>query len=89
MDSSFSSERIIWIIADSKIANLYFTYALSTLYAAAAPDVKGSDYSGPSGWKEMKGYPKKVDSNELSHDMDIAKKLWDVSEELTGVKYSF
>ena len=63
--------------------------ALPTLYAASAPDVKGSDYYGPSGWKEMKGYPKKVDSNELSHDKDIAKKLWDVSEELTKVKYSF
>ncbi len=63
--------------------------ALPTLMAATAPDVAGSDYYGPSGWKEMKGYPKKVDSNELSHDKDIAKKLWDVSEELTKVKFSF
>jgi hypothetical protein len=35
----------------------------------------------------MKGYPKKVESNELSHDKDIAKRLWEVSEELTGVKF--
>lgn len=63
--------------------------ALPTLYGATAPDVVGSDYYGPSGWKEMKGYPKKVDSNELSHDKDIAKKLWDVSEELTKVKFFF
>ncbi|MFC2166444.1 SDR family NAD(P)-dependent oxidoreductase [Acidobacteriota bacterium] len=62
--------------------------ALPTLYAATAPDVKGSDYYGPSGWREMKGYPKKVSSNELSHDMDIAKKLWDVSEEMTKVKFA-
>lgn len=63
--------------------------ALPTLYAASAPDVKGSDYYGPSGRHEMKGYPKKVVSNELSHNKEIAKKLWDVSEELTKVRFSF
>jgi len=62
--------------------------ALPTLYAALGEDVKGSDYYGPSGWREMKGYPKKVASNERSHDQEIANKLWDISEELTGVKYN-
>ena len=62
---------------------------LPTLYAAVAPDVKGGDYYGPDGWKEMKGYPKKVQSNKLSHDKEIAAKLWDVSENLTGVEYKF
>lgn len=61
--------------------------ALPTLYAAVGEDVKGSDYYGPSGWKEMRGYPKKVESNTLSHDKEIAAKLWEVSEELTGVKF--
>lgn len=62
--------------------------ALPTLYAAVGEDVNGSDYYGPSGWREMKGYPKKVTSNELSHDQEISQKLWDISEELTGVKYN-
>jgi NAD(P)-dependent dehydrogenase (short-subunit alcohol dehydrogenase family) len=62
--------------------------ALPTLYAAVEPDVKSGDYFGPSGFKEMKGYPKKVESNELSHNKDIAKRLWEVSEELTGVKFN-
>jgi hypothetical protein len=35
----------------------------------------------------MRGYPKKTESNELSRDPAIAKRLWDVSEELTGVAY--
>jgi NAD(P)-dependent dehydrogenase (short-subunit alcohol dehydrogenase family) len=61
--------------------------ALPTLLAATDAEVKGSDYFGPSGWKEMKGYPKKVKSNELSQDPDIAKKLWTISEGLTGVRY--
>ncbi len=121
--------------ADSKIANIYFTYelqrrleeagsntivtaahpgwtatelqrhtslfsflnpffaqditmgALPTLYAAVGPDVKGGDYYGPSGWREIKGYPKKVESNKLSHDDKIAAKLWEVSEALTGAKF--
>jgi len=61
--------------------------ALPTLYAAVGPDVKSGDYFGPSGFKEMKGYPKKVESNERSHDKDTAQRLWEVSEELTGVKF--
>jgi NAD(P)-dependent dehydrogenase (short-subunit alcohol dehydrogenase family) len=61
--------------------------ALPTLYAAVGGDVQGGDYFGPSGWREMKGYPKKVQSNTLSHDKDIATKLWKVSEKLTGLKY--
>lgn len=63
--------------------------ALPTLYAATAPDVKGGDYFGPAGFMEMKGYPKKVESNKLSQDKEIAAKLWDVSQNLTGVEYRF
>ncbi len=63
--------------------------ALPTLYAAVAPDVKTGDYYGPSGWQELRGYPAKVESNKLSHDENIARKLWDVSEQLTGVKFNF
>ena len=42
--------------------------ALPTLYAAVGSDVKSGDYFGPSGFMEMRGYPKKVESNELSKD---------------------
>ena len=62
--------------------------ALPTLYAAVGDDTKTGDYFGPSGFQEMKGYPKKVDSNELSHDKNITAKLWDVSEKLTGIKFN-
>jgi hypothetical protein len=62
--------------------------ALPTLLAAVGEDVKGGDYYGPSGWREMKGYPKKVESNDLSHNEEIAGKLWDISEEMTGVTFN-
>jgi NAD(P)-dependent dehydrogenase (short-subunit alcohol dehydrogenase family) len=61
--------------------------ALPTLRAAIDPDAKSGDYFGPDGWMQLKGYPVKVESNKLSHNEEIAKKLWSVSEELTGVKY--
>ncbi len=61
--------------------------ALPTLYAATAPDVENGGFYGPSGFKEMKGYPKKVSSVPLSRDRDIAEKLWTASEKLTGVQY--
>jgi len=61
--------------------------ALPTLYAATAPDVHGGEYYGPHGWGGMRGYPTKVRSSARSYDMDVAGKLWAVSEDLTGVRY--
>jgi hypothetical protein len=42
---------------------------------------------GPDGFREMRGNPIKVASNAKSHDASIAKKLWDISEKLTGIKF--
>ncbi len=61
--------------------------AWPTLYAATEEDVKGSDYFGPDGFYEMRGHPRKVESNDKSHDEAVARRLWSVSEELTGVRY--
>ena len=61
--------------------------ALPALYAATALEVQGSDYYGPRGWQELRGYPVKVKSSASSHDTAVAAKLWTVSEELTGVRY--
>ncbi len=62
--------------------------ALPTLYAATAPGLQGGQFIGPDRIMEMRGYPKVVDSNKKSHDEEVAKKLWAVSEELTGVTFS-
>ncbi len=63
--------------------------ALPTLRAATDNNVQPGDYFGPDGFREMKGYPVKVESNRLSHNEKITKQLWSASEELTGVKYRF
>jgi NAD(P)-dependent dehydrogenase (short-subunit alcohol dehydrogenase family) len=62
--------------------------ALPTLYAAVAPDVQGGDYIGPDGFVELRGYPRKVGSSAASRDADAARRLWEVSEQLTGTRYA-
>jgi NAD(P)-dependent dehydrogenase (short-subunit alcohol dehydrogenase family) len=61
--------------------------ALPQLYAATALDVDGNDYIGPGGPAEMRGYPAKVDRTAAAKDQGAAERLWQISEELTGVRY--
>jgi len=61
--------------------------ALPTLMAATEPSAKSGNYFGPSRVSEWRGYPKRVFSNQISHDTEIAARLWQVSEEMTGVKF--
>ena len=62
--------------------------ALPTLQAAIDPSVKGGEYYGPTGFLEAKGKPGKVESKPQSHDLAVAKKLWEVSEKLTGAPFT-
>jgi hypothetical protein len=61
--------------------------ALPTLYAATATDVQGGDYIGPNGLGEQWGHPKKVQPNARARDLDAQRRLWEISEQLTGVRY--
>jgi NAD(P)-dependent dehydrogenase (short-subunit alcohol dehydrogenase family) len=61
--------------------------ALPQLYAATAPDVRGGEYFGPDGIGESRGHPKRVDSTKASKDTATAARLWEASEDLTGVRY--
>lgn len=63
--------------------------ALPTVRAATDPDANSGDYFGPDGLGEIWGYPKKVDSNALSKDTGKAKRLWEISETLTGETFKF
>lgn len=61
--------------------------ALPTLYAATAPGVAGGEYFGPDGVQEMRGYPTRVEAIPAAHDPEVGRRLWEVSEELTGVVF--
>jgi NAD(P)-dependent dehydrogenase (short-subunit alcohol dehydrogenase family) len=62
--------------------------ALPTLYAATGGDVESGDYAGPGGAFEAWGNPTKVGSSPRARDVATARKLWEISEQLTGVRFS-
>ncbi|MGW0184565.1 oxidoreductase [Streptomyces sp. NPDC003362] len=61
--------------------------ALPTLYAAVA-DLPGASYVGPDGLAEMRGAPTLVGRTAAASDPVAARRLWDVSEEMTGVTFA-
>jgi NAD(P)-dependent dehydrogenase (short-subunit alcohol dehydrogenase family) len=61
--------------------------ALPVLRAATDPGVLGGQYYGPSGFFGIRGYPKLAESSLQSHDAAIQRRLWTVSEQLTGVTF--
>lgn len=121
--------------ADSKLANLYFTYELARKYkdnpnaplftvahpggtntdlgrhmsitkllapllgqkvetgtlpslrAATDLNAASGDYFGPKNFFESRGYPVIVQPNKMAQNEENAKRLWEISEQLTGVKY--
>ena len=76
---------VAWLFG--KLLNTSEMGALATLRAATDPSVKGGQYWGPDGFREMRGYPELATSSEQSRDVAIQERLWTVSEELTGVTY--
>src|SRR5229473_254377 len=61
--------------------------ALPILRAATDPGVLGGQYYGPRGLSGTRGYPKLAHSSGQSHDTALQRRLWTVSEELTGVTF--
>jgi NAD(P)-dependent dehydrogenase (short-subunit alcohol dehydrogenase family) len=63
--------------------------ALGEVRAAVDPGVAGGQYYGPTGLAENRGHPGLVLPKKEAQDPEAARKLWEASEELTGVKYTF
>ena len=61
--------------------------ALPVLYAATAPDAKPAGYYGPTGFIELKGPPGVAKVPAQANDRGVAARLWEVSEQLTGVTF--
>jgi NAD(P)-dependent dehydrogenase (short-subunit alcohol dehydrogenase family) len=62
--------------------------ALPSLYAGAAPGVSGGQYFGPDRLLSMRGHPTAVPFVKGARDPAAARRLWEISEELTGVRYT-
>jgi protochlorophyllide reductase len=63
--------------------------ALPQLYAATMPDVIPGEYFGPDQLFQLRGHPTRVGSSAAARDDEAARRLWQLSEELTGVAYVF
>lgn len=57
------------------------------LRAATDPDAVGGEFFGPSGLLGMRGHPIVVKTARRSYDAHEAERLWEISEELTGVQF--
>jgi NAD(P)-dependent dehydrogenase (short-subunit alcohol dehydrogenase family) len=73
--------RLPWLAQSARAG------ALPTLAAALDPSARGGDYYGPSGPFQYTGRPTRVESSTSSHDAESQRRLWEVSEQLTGVSY--
>jgi NAD(P)-dependent dehydrogenase (short-subunit alcohol dehydrogenase family) len=56
--------------------------AKPSLHAALSTEVRGGDYFGPQGFKDLKGPVGHAARTKYSEDADVAAKLWALSEEL-------
>lgn len=63
--------------------------ALPTLYAATAPEAPGGGYVGPGRLLELRGHPRLVGAAGGARDAATAARLWQLSEQLTGVRFAW
>jgi NAD(P)-dependent dehydrogenase (short-subunit alcohol dehydrogenase family) len=61
--------------------------ALPTLVAATEPHVKQGDYYGPDGPGEFGGFPAIGEIDASALDADVAKQLWNVGQDATGIAF--
>jgi NAD(P)-dependent dehydrogenase (short-subunit alcohol dehydrogenase family) len=73
--------------AEPVIAQSAAMGALPLLRAAIDPKATSGQYYGPGNLLELKGHPKVVRSSGRSYDEELARRLWETSEKLTGVSY--
>jgi NAD(P)-dependent dehydrogenase (short-subunit alcohol dehydrogenase family) len=79
-------DRLVMKVANGVVAQSDEMGALPTLYAATEPGLEGGTYVGPDGVGEQRGYPKIVQPSRAARDEPTARRLWQVSADLTGVR---
>jgi NAD(P)-dependent dehydrogenase (short-subunit alcohol dehydrogenase family) len=80
-------DRLVMKLGNAVIAQSEEMGALPTLYAATEPGLAGGTYVGPDGLGEQRGHPKPVSPNRAARDEQVARRLWEASEEMTGVRF--
>ncbi len=80
-------DRLVMQLTNVIMAQSADMGALPTLYAATEPGLEGGSYVGPDGIGEFRGHPRIVSPSRAACDRQVATRLWDVAEELTGVRF--
>jgi NAD(P)-dependent dehydrogenase (short-subunit alcohol dehydrogenase family) len=78
-------DRLVMKVANAVVAQDDEMGALPVLYAATEPGLEGGTYVGPDGIGEQRGHPTIVRPNRVARDEESARRLWEVSAEVTGV----
>jgi NAD(P)-dependent dehydrogenase (short-subunit alcohol dehydrogenase family) len=81
-------DRLTMIVTNALVAQSAEMGALPILYAATAAGVEGGTYIGPDGIGEFRGHPHVASPTRAARDEDTGRRLWEVSEELTGVRFA-
>jgi NAD(P)-dependent dehydrogenase (short-subunit alcohol dehydrogenase family) len=82
-------ERAFMVAGNKLIAQSAEMGALPSLYAATVPDLPSGSFAGPDGFMEGRGHPHVVTGASRAYDREAWTRLWEVSEQLTGVSYEF
>jgi hypothetical protein len=86
--SALPHERIFMAVVNRVYAQSADMGALPILYAATVPDLPGGSFVGPDGLGEGRGHPKIVRGAAQAYDAEVGRRLWAVSEELSGVAFA-
>ncbi len=79
--------KVLMSVGNRLMAQSAAAGARSELYAATDPDVRGGQFIGPDGLGQNRGHPKVVRPVGRAEDRGDARRLWELSEELTGVRF--
>ncbi|HSD78584.1 MAG TPA: oxidoreductase [Solirubrobacteraceae bacterium] len=79
-------QHVLMAIGNRLLAQSEEMGALPTLYAATQ-DLPGGSYVGPDGRGEQRGHPTLVGRSAAARDEATARRLWELSERLTGVAF--
>jgi NAD(P)-dependent dehydrogenase (short-subunit alcohol dehydrogenase family) len=79
-------DRMVMKVTNAAVGQSAEMGALPVLYAATEPGLEGGTYVGPDGIAEQRGYPKIVSPNRVARNEDAARRLWEVSADLTNVR---
>ncbi|MDX6721264.1 MAG: hypothetical protein QOJ63_3518 [Solirubrobacteraceae bacterium] len=85
-NSPHKIERVAMAVGNHLFAQRPAMGALPTLYAATQ-SLPGNSYTGPGGIAELRGHPAPASRSGAARDPQSAERLWERSEELTGVTF--